>query len=77
MLQENASLYTRLQKSGYTLVFKPTLVVKDGCKQRIKGNVDAKLVLHVMIEYPQYDKAIVVSGDGDFHCLVEYPEEKN
>jgi len=23
-----------------------------------------------------YDKAIIVSGDGDFHCLLEYLEEK-
>ena len=30
------------------------------------------MVLHTMVEYPNYDKAIVVSGDGDFHCLVEY-----
>ena len=34
--------------------------------------MDAELVLHAMVEYPNYDKAIVVSGDGDFHCLVEY-----
>lgn len=25
-----------------------------------------------MIEYPNYDKAVVVSGDGDFYCLVNY-----
>lgn len=25
-----------------------------------------------MIEYPYYQKAIIVSGDGDFHCLVKY-----
>lgn len=30
-----------------------------------------------MIEYPNYDKAIIVSGDGDFHCLIEYLEEKD
>ena len=29
-----------------------------------------------MIEFPHYDKAVVVSGDGDFHCLIEYLEEK-
>lgn len=39
-----------------------------------KGNCDAELVLHTMIEYPNYDKAIVVTGDGDFHCLIEYLE---
>jgi len=30
-----------------------------------------------MIEYPNYDKAIIISGDGDFHCLIEYLEHKN
>jgi len=29
-----------------------------------------------MIEYPNYDKAIIVSGDGDFHCLIEYLEKE-
>ncbi|MBM3703005.1 MAG: NYN domain-containing protein [Actinobacteria bacterium] len=24
----------------------------------------------------EYDKAIIVSGDGDFHCLVEYLEQQ-
>jgi uncharacterized LabA/DUF88 family protein len=38
----------------------------------VKGNVDAELVLHTMIEYQRYHKAVIVSGDGDFHCLAEY-----
>ncbi len=46
-------------------------------KEEIKGNCDAELVLHTMIEYENYDKAVIVSGDGDFHCLVEYLEEEN
>ncbi len=68
----NEALYTSLQKAGYILVFKPTLEYKKGKKKFTKGNVDAELVLHAMIEYPNYDKAIIVSGDGDFHCLIEY-----
>ena len=34
--------------------------------------MDAELVLHTMIEYENFDKAIIVSGDGDFYCLVKY-----
>jgi len=30
-----------------------------------------------MIEYPNYDKAIIISGDGDFHCLIEYLEKQS
>ena len=66
---ENQALYTNLQKDGYILVFKPTHKLPNG---RSKGNVDAELVLHTMIEYPNYDKALIVTGDGDFYCLVEY-----
>lgn len=62
-------LYTSLQENGYELIFKPTLTLAEG---RVKGNVDAELVLHSMIEYPNYHQAVIVTGDGDFYCLVEY-----
>jgi len=75
-VEGNQSLYTYLQKSGYICVFKPTLSIKKNKKVIIKGNVDAELVLHTMIEYRNYKKAIIVSGDGDFHCLIEYLEKK-
>ena len=65
----NNDLYKFLQGAGFICIFKPTLEYKDGTT---KGNVDAELVLHTMIEYPSYDKAVIVSGDGDFHCLVKY-----
>ena len=42
-----------------------------------KGNVDAELVLHAAaIEFGKYDRAVIVSGDGDFYCLHEYLEKK-
>jgi len=53
----------------YVCVFKPTLQLKDG---KIKGNVDVELVLHTMIQFNNFDKAVIVSGDGDFYCLIEY-----
>jgi uncharacterized LabA/DUF88 family protein len=45
-------------------------------KPTIKGNVDAELVLYAMKELPNYEKAIIVSGDGDFFSLAEYLEEQ-
>ena len=68
------SLYTFLQECDYILIFKPTLEYRDQGKVKVKGNVDAELVLHTMIQYDNYSQAIIVSGDGDFHCLVEYLE---
>ncbi|MCJ7728192.1 MAG: NYN domain-containing protein [Actinobacteria bacterium] len=65
----NENLYTSLQKYGYLLIFKTTLVLQSG---KPKGNIDAELVLHSVIEMQNYDKAIIVAGDGDYHCLVDY-----
>jgi len=65
----NQNLYISLQQDGYILVFKPTLFLPKG---GVKGNVDAELVLHSMVEYPNYNKALIASGDGDFYCLIEY-----
>jgi uncharacterized LabA/DUF88 family protein len=69
----NQTLYTSLQKNGFILVFKPTLLLPTG---KPKGNVDAELVLHTMIEMSNYEKALIVSGDGDFHCLIEHLKMK-
>ncbi len=66
---QNQDLYTSLQKDGYILIFKPTLSLPSGS---VKGNVDAELILHTMIEYNNYEEALIVTGDGDFYCLVDY-----
>ncbi|OGG40261.1 hypothetical protein A2116_01380 [Candidatus Jorgensenbacteria bacterium GWA1_49_17] len=65
----NEGLYKYLQESGYICIFKPTLELPNG---DVKGNVDAELVLHTMVHMHDFDKALIVTGDGDFHCLVEY-----
>ncbi len=66
-VKQNEKLYKNLKSYGYELVFKPT--VKDN-QGKPKGNVDAELVLHAAaIQYSKYDKAVIVSGDGDFFCL--------
>ncbi len=76
-IESNADLYKRLQEQGFILIFKNVLEIQDGDSVTYKGNVDAELVLHAMIEYPNYYKAVVVTGDGDFFCLIEYLEEND
>jgi len=75
-VEENKPLYDYLKRAGYICVFKKVIEYKD--KDIVtKGNIDADLVLHTMIEFPHYDKAIIVSGDGDFYPLIEYLQKKN
>jgi uncharacterized LabA/DUF88 family protein len=89
-IPENEALYEQMHDAGYSVVLKPTFDLTkpraeagqpektaDGDdKKPIKGNIDAELVLWAMKEMSNYEKAIIVSGDGDFYCLVEYLEAK-
>jgi uncharacterized LabA/DUF88 family protein len=79
-MAENESLYELMHDHGYLIVLKPTLEIKPDQndqehkddKPTVKGNIDADLVLYAMKEYRNYNKAVIVSGDGDFFGLVEY-----
>ncbi len=68
-IEGNSDLYKILQEAGFICIFKPTLKYRDG---KTKGNCDAELVLQAMIEFPNFDKAVIITGDGDFQCLVKY-----
>ena len=72
-LPSNQTLYNFLQTVGFVLIFKPVLEDKN---HNVKGNVDAELVLQAMIDLPEYDKAILITGDGDFYCLVKHLDDK-
>lgn len=68
-IEGHEDLYNTLEAAGFVCIYKPTIEHKDGTT---KGNCDAELVLQAMIDYDKYDKAVVISGDGDFQCLVKY-----
>lgn len=65
----NQDMYRDFQNMGYTLIFKPTLPNKEG---KTKGNCDAELVLQAMIDLNIYNEAVIITGDGDFQCLVKH-----
>lgn len=68
-IPEYERIYTNLQRWGYVVVFKEVTYDNHG---KAKGNVDAELVLQAMIDFPDYEKAVIVTSDGDFTCLVRY-----
>ncbi len=67
-LSRYRNLYTLLARQGYELRFKE-VATNEGA---IKGNVDVNLTLQSMVDYCRYDKAVLVTSDGDYACLVEY-----
>lgn len=71
-ISTNAQLYAQLQRAGFILIFKETLVIRTKHGETVKGNVDAELVLQAMIDIQEYDQAIIVTGDGDFACLMKH-----
>lgn len=85
---EFEDMYVQLHETGYAVVLKPTFDMtkprpeeregKDGKEEEkpVKGNIDADLVLWAMKEMPNYDKCLIVSGDGDFYTLVEYLDQQ-
>jgi uncharacterized LabA/DUF88 family protein len=68
---------TRLQPEAPKEVKEPEPGAEPEEKKPVKGNIDADLVLWTMKELKNYDKAIIVSGDGDFYSLVEYLEAEH
>src|SRR3989338_4152158 len=68
-MPENQILYKSLQEYGYIVVLKPVIIPKGG---KPKGNVDADLVLRSVLEYNNYDRAVLVTSDGDFYSLTEH-----
>jgi len=76
-LQENQSYYRILDSIGFELVFKPTVRFKKDGKYKVKGNVDIELAIKVFLEYDNFQKAVIVSGDGDFYSLIKHLKENN
>ncbi len=62
-------LYQSLQEKGYIIMLKPTIPDEKG---KPKGNIDADLVLQAIIDFENYEKAVIVSGDGDFYSLTRH-----
>lgn len=75
--EKNQELYNEIQKSGFIIVFKEH---SELLKSKKKGNVDTDIVFEVMknlLDNQNFDKILLVSGDGDYKKLVNYLISKN
>jgi len=71
LVAKHKNLYTYLQESGFTLVFKETVYSGTG---EVKGNCDVDMVLGAVRDAYEnvYEKAVIVSGDGDYAGLIVF-----
>ncbi len=76
LIPKEKDMYEALQKAGFTLMFKEVVYDGDG---KAKGNCDADLVLQVAIDTYEnkFDKAVIVSSDGDYASLIKFLQERS
>lgn len=75
--EEHQELYEEIQNAGFVLVFKKHSLAMAGLK---KGNVDSDIIFSAMkrlYKKEDFEKIILVSGDGDYKNLVDFLIEEN
>lgn len=74
---QRTRFYLRLDRFGYKLFLKPVKLYEqdDGVTKR-KANCDVDMAFHLMKEKDNFDRVVVLSGDGDFLPVLKYLKEK-
>ena len=72
MTEAQQGLYNSLQKAGFIVIFREH---SSNLKGNKKGNVDTDIVFEIMkslIERDDFNKIILVAGDGDYKKVVDF-----
>jgi uncharacterized LabA/DUF88 family protein len=75
--EKEQDLYNNLQEAGFIVIFKSH---NQELQAKKKGNVDTDIVFEIMknlIDNKDFDKIVLVSGDGDYRKVVDYLISKN
>jgi uncharacterized LabA/DUF88 family protein len=75
---QRARFYKKLAKFGYSLYLKPvkSYEQEDGSTRR-KANCDVEMTFQLMKEQGNLDRAIILSGDGDFLPVLKHLSESS
>jgi uncharacterized LabA/DUF88 family protein len=68
--------YIKIEKFGYNLVLKPvkTFYDADGLPIR-KANCDVDMAFYLMRDRNAFERALILSGDGDFLPVLKFLKE--
>jgi len=75
-MPEFDNLYNKMREAGFLIRFKETIRGEQG---QVKGNCDADMILRSVRDIYEsiFDRAIIVTSDGDFYSLVNALQEKD
>ena len=70
---QRVRFYLKLKNFGYKLFLKPVKLYRqeDGSAKR-KANCDVDMAFYLMREQDNFDRALILSGDGDFLPVFKY-----
>ena len=70
---QRVKFYLKLEQFGYDLFLKPVKMYdqEDGMTRR-KANCDADMAFHLMKEKDNFNRVVILSGDGDFLPVLKY-----
>jgi uncharacterized LabA/DUF88 family protein len=60
--------------ANYQVISKPVVRYQNG---KAKGNLDSEIIRDLMSKSSEFGTAILVSGDGDFTCIVEHLQQQH
>jgi len=70
--------YRHLEGFGYRLYLKPIkLYTQDDGELKRKANCDVEMAFHLMKEKDNFDRVLILSGDGDFLPVLKYLQKLN
>lgn len=76
--QKQQKFFSKLRDWGYKIRTKEVKVIRqsDGTFLK-KGNLDVELTIDAVKQISSYSTVVLMSGDSDFHALVNYLQSKN
>lgn len=70
---QRVKFYLKLEKFGYQLILKPVKSYENEDEStRRKANCDVDMTFRLMIEKDNFERVVILSGDGDFLPVLKY-----
>jgi len=74
---QRVRFYLKLKQFGYDLYLKQVkLYEQDNGSTKRKANCDVEMAFYLMKEVDNFDRTVILSGDGDFLPVLKYLREK-